>query len=193
MSAPRPRTILVPLLALLAAALLLAACGSDDSTGATASDTASAPGGASATVALADNAALGTQVLVDADGNTLYLFEKDEGPDESYCSGACAKAWPPLTTDGEATAGDGLEGDLTTLEREDGTTQVAYAGHPLYLYAGDSAPGDANGNGVDQFGAEWYAMDSSGAAVEDGGSGGEETTSTDDSGAAGGSSGGYGY
>ena len=199
MSAPRPRTFLLPILLLLAAALSLAACGDDEQTSSTApasaSSSGSPSGGGAATVDLADNEALGTQLLVDSEGNTLYLFEKDDEGDESYCSGACAKAWPPLTVDGDATAGDGLEGELTTFTREDGSTQVSYAEHPLYLYAGDKAPGDANGNGVDQFGAEWYALDSSGAAIEDGessgaedsaGGEGSETTSED-------SSAGYGY
>jgi len=181
----RPRAVAV-LAVGAAVALTLAACGSDDSSSTSATSTSSSPstsaptGTGTATVDLSDNAALGTEVLVDADGRTLYLFEKDDEADESYCSGACADAWPPLTSTGKANAGDGLDASqLTTFEREDGGTQVAYAGHPLYLYAGDSAPGDANGNGVDQFGAEWYAMDASGDVVED--DQGSEGAADDDS------------
>jgi predicted lipoprotein with Yx(FWY)xxD motif len=193
------RTLLIPVLAALAA-LALAACGGDDSTSTTSSvasgsaSSGSSSGGAG-TVDLADNSALGTEILVDSEGRTLYLFEKDDSADESYCSGACAKAWPPLTVDGDAAAGSGLDSSqLTTFDREDGAIQVAFAGHPLYLYTGDKAPGDASGNGVDAFGAEWYAIDSSGATVEEGesseeGAAAEETTSTTDTD----SSGGYGY
>ena len=143
----RPRAVAV-LAAGAAIALTLAACGSDDSSSTSATSTSSSAstsastGAGAATVDLSDNAALGTEVLVDSDGRTLYLFEKDDEADESYCSGACAEAWPPLTSTGKASAGDGLDaGQLTTFEREDGDTQVAYAGHPLYLYAGDAAPG----------------------------------------------------
>jgi predicted lipoprotein with Yx(FWY)xxD motif len=177
MPALRFRFLIFPLA--LVAALALAACGSDGSstTDSTAATTSASSGG-SAAVDLADNSALGTEILVDADGNTLYMFEKDDSADESYCYDACAKAWPPLTSDGAASAGSGLDSSqLTTFQRDDGSTQLAYAGHPLYTYAGDTSPGDANGNDLDQFGATWYALDSSGATVE-----GEEASGAADSG-----------
>jgi predicted lipoprotein with Yx(FWY)xxD motif len=120
-----------------------------------------------ATVDVADNPELG-QVLVDSQGRTMYLFEKDES-DESYCNGSCAKTWPPVTTQGMPKAGSGVSASkLTTLKRDDGTTQVVFDGHPLYLYASDTKPGDANGNGVDQFGAEWYGLHPSGEKTEEG-------------------------
>lgn len=184
------------LLVVAAAALALAACGSDDSSSSSSSDASTSTaaagqaGGSKGTVDVADNGALGAEILVDDGGRTLYLFEKDDSADESYCYDACADAWPPLTSTGTVTVGSGLDASqLTTFERDDGTTQLAYAGHPLYLYAGDAAPGDANGNELDQFGAEWYAMDSSGEAVESGGSSDDDSTedttsedsSTDDS------------
>jgi predicted lipoprotein with Yx(FWY)xxD motif len=176
----------VTLTLLLIGAVALAACGSSDSsststdTSASTSAAAGQAGGDNGTVDLADNSALGAQILVDDKGQTLYLFEKDDTADESYCYDACAKAWPPLTTTGTVTVGSGLDASqLTTFKRDDGTTQAAYAGHPLYYYAGDSAPGDANGNGLDQFGAEWYAMDANGDTVEGGGSSGGDTTSSD--------------
>jgi len=56
---------------------------------------------------------------------------------------------------------------LGTTKRKDGTTQVTYAGWPLYTYAGDQAPGEANGNDIDQFGAEWYALQPNGQEPED--------------------------
>lgn len=168
----------------LAASVALAACGSgyDSSTAASSTSSAAATGSGTA-VSVSDSGDL-DQILVDGDGRTLYLFEKDDEGDESYCDTACAKAWPPLITKGEPQAGDGVDAAmLTTFKRDDGKTQIAYADHPLYLYAGDSAPGDANGNGLAQFGAEWYALDASGQAVESG------SDSSSDSG----SGGGYAY
>lgn len=170
--------------ALCAVALLAAGCGSDysstDSTTSAATTSASTSGGASAaaaTIDVADNQSLGP-ILTDADGNTVYLFEKDEA-DESYCSGECASVWPPVTTDGDAQAGDGADASLlTTIERDDGTQQVAYDGHPLYLYQGDSKPGDANGNGLDQFGAEWYALTPDGSTAEGTGESASESSTT---------------
>jgi predicted lipoprotein with Yx(FWY)xxD motif len=176
MSQALPRRI--PILAvLLAATIVVAACGSGYNSTTAASSTSSAAGGSATAVGLDNNADLG-EILVDADGRTLYRFLKDDSADESYCNSACAKAWPPLTTKDAPQAADGVDaGMLTTFKREDGRTQVAYAGHPLYLYAGDSAPGDANGNGLNQYGAEWYALDSSGSDVE-GGSGSSSGSSS---------------
>jgi len=171
----------------LAAALALAACGSSNSSSTTAASTGStaASAGSGAAVDQADNSNLGATILVDGDGRTLYLFEKDQGG-KSSCSGACAQAWPPYTTKGQPQAGDGVDASkLSTTTRDDGSTQVVYADHPLYYYAGDQAPGDATGNGLNQFGAEWYALDSGGQTVEGGGgsSGGSSS----------GSGGGYSY
>ena len=105
-------------------------------------------------------------VLVGTDGRTLYLFEKDKTP-TSMCSGACAAAWPPLTTSGSPNAGSGANSaKLTTNKRSDGKVQVVYAGHPLYYYAGDTKAGQTNGQGLDQFGAEWYTLAPSGAKWE---------------------------
>jgi predicted lipoprotein with Yx(FWY)xxD motif len=85
----------------------------------------------------------------------------------SSCYGACAKAWPPLLSDGEPQAGEGaMAAKLGTVKRSDGTTQVTYAGHPLYTFVEDKKPGEANGNDVDAFGAEWYALQSSGEEAE---------------------------
>jgi predicted lipoprotein with Yx(FWY)xxD motif len=133
-------------------------------------------------------------VLVDSKGMTLYDFHKDQGT-ESSCYGECASAWPPLLTKGEPQPSNGADGSLLgTTERKDGTTQVTYDGHPLYGFVGDKAPGEANGNDVDAFGAEWYALQGNGEEPED--SGGGEEESGDDSSTSGGtttteSSGGY--
>lgn len=108
---------------------------------------------------------LGT-ILVDANGRTLYLFEADKST-QSTCNGACAAAWPPLLTSGGPTAGGSAKpGLLGTTKRSDGKTQVTYNGHPLYGYAGDSKPGDTNGEGLNQFGAGWYVLNVSGEKVD---------------------------
>ena len=153
----------------------LAACGSSDDSSTAASTPASsttassspAKAAGAAEIDIDDNADLG-QILVDADGNTVYLFEADEGT-KSTCDGACAQAWPPVLTKGDPGAGTGADASLLgTTKRSDGSTEVTYAGHPLYYYAGDQAPGDTNGNNLDQFGAEWYALTPTGDTPEDG-------------------------
>jgi len=109
-------------------------------------------------------------ILVDAQGRTLYLFEADK-TSKSTCDGACASAWPPLAVTGMPTAGTGVKASLLgTSKRADGTIEVTYAGHPLYGYAGDAAPGDTTGQGLDQFGAEWYVLNAAGHKVEHDGS-----------------------
>lgn len=106
------------------------------------------------------------RVLVDADGLTLYDFHKDRGA-ESACYGACAEQWPPLLTKGAPRPGDGAASSrLGTAQRRDGTTQVTYAGHPLYTFAADTEAGEANGNGLDTFGGEWYALTPRGTESE---------------------------
>jgi predicted lipoprotein with Yx(FWY)xxD motif len=106
-------------------------------------------------------------VLVDSDGMTLYDFHKDKGTTSS-CYGACAEGWPPLLTKGDPQVGNGASASkLGTSERKDGTTQVTYAGHPLYTFVADKKPGEANGNDVSAFGAEWYALQGSGEEPED--------------------------
>lgn len=109
---------------------------------------------------------LGT-IVVNTEGHTLYDFHKDKGG-TSACYGACASAWPPLLTEGEPIAEAGaMASQLGTTKRKDGTVQVTYKGWPLYTYAGDKAPGEANGNDIDQFGAEWYALQPNGEEPED--------------------------
>jgi predicted lipoprotein with Yx(FWY)xxD motif len=166
----RMRIAVVPL-AILALGMA-AGCGSgssDDQAAAPASGygappPTTAPEAGPATVSTATGD-LGT-FLVGPDGRTLYLFEKDTGM-ESTCSGACASAWPPLLTTGApAAAGEATAGLLGTTARDDGTVGVTYAGHPLYYYAGDTAPGDTNGQELDDYGAEWYVIAPSGKALE---------------------------
>jgi predicted lipoprotein with Yx(FWY)xxD motif len=115
------------------------------------------------------------KVLVDSQGRTLYLFEKDSGG-QSTCFGPCASAWPPLPAPSEPTVGGGANASLVaTAKRSDGAPQVTYAGHPLYLYAGDHQPGDANGQDSTGFGARWSALSPAGSAIT-----GRQSSSSDD-------------
>lgn len=112
-------------------------------------------------VSLASVPGLGL-ILVDSQGLALYEFQKDSGTRPS-CYGACAEAWPPLTTKGAPQPSNGASASkLGTTRRSDGTVQVTYAGHPLYTYAADKKPGEANGNGFSAFGAPWHALKGSG-------------------------------
>ena len=119
------------------------------------------------------NTALG-RVLVDGRGRTLYLFGKDKHG-RSACSGKCAGFWPPLIASGKPLATAGAKASLLgTTKRTDGRLQVTYNHHPLYTFVKDTRKGQTNGEALDVFGAEWYAVSTAGARVEkkDAGSGG---------------------
>jgi len=110
---------------------------------------------AQATVAVREHPEYG-DVLVDGDGMTLYMFDQDEtDPPASVCSGGCASTWPPLTTEAEPTVGEAVTAAIDTFEREDGATQVAAGGWPLYGYASDTEPGDATGQGANDV---WWVL-----------------------------------
>jgi predicted lipoprotein with Yx(FWY)xxD motif len=164
-------SLLMALAAIALVALAVAGCGGGSDQATAASSSSSSTGASSGTIRVSDNGSLG-KILVDAKGRTVYLFEKDTGP-MSTCSGACAADWPPVTTAGKPTAGSGVTGSmLATTKRSDGTTQVVYNGHPVYRYIGDQKAGDTNGQSVNAFGAEWYALSPAGAKVSGKGSGG---------------------
>jgi predicted lipoprotein with Yx(FWY)xxD motif len=150
---------------LAAVALVAAACtgggASSPGAGTYGAGPATSSGAAMAAVVDLRSSKLG-QTLVDGQGRTLYLFEADTAG-KSNCNGACTSAWPPYLSNGTPAAGTGLAGALLgTSIRGDGGTQVTYHGHPLYYYAGDDRPGDVAGQGLDQFGARWYVLASSG-------------------------------
>jgi predicted lipoprotein with Yx(FWY)xxD motif len=156
------------------------ACGSGHGTASGSGALPKTSSGQPATVGLA-HTGLG-QVLVSSQGRTLYLFEKDSGT-TSACQGACATAWPPLRAAAQPTASSGANAALLgTSPRPDGGAQVTYNGHPVYLYFLDPKPGDTNGQGVNAFGASWFALTpagsqvvapaSSGAGASSGGGGG---------------------
>jgi predicted lipoprotein with Yx(FWY)xxD motif len=97
----------------------------------------------------------GTTVLTNTKGFTLYSFGPDT-PASSKCYGSCAVYWPPVT--GTTAAGQGLPGTVTTITRTDGSRQLAYNGHPLYTYVGDTAPGQARGNNLNLNGGLWHEV-----------------------------------
>lgn len=151
----------------LAAALVLAACGSDSDSGQSADTTTTTTGPTTTTTeAMTDGAVVTTSesglgtILVDAEGTTLYLFTPDDGG-ESTCYDACAVNWPPLI--GEPQAGDGVDPSLIgSVTRDDGAQQVTYDGWPLYYFAADAAPGDTNGQGVNGI---WWVVSPDGEAI----------------------------
>lgn len=165
----RVRRALIALLPL--GVLSVAACGTTSpqagaayggSTPAAASSASAAMGNGDAMSAkaelLVDKTSAG-YVLTTSTGRTVYWYSKDKkGSGKSACTGSCAKAWPAV--EGTPTPGPGvtLKGTLGTITLSDGATQATYNGYPLYTYAGDSAAGQVNGNGV---GGVWHVISGS--------------------------------
>ena len=143
--------------ALLASgALLVAACGGSAQT--PAKQPASPSGGLKISTS-------GKGYLTDGSGRALYLWVADKGS-KSVCTGECAQDWPPLTSQGTPSAGGGVKaGELGTSPRPGGGEQVTYHGHPLYYFEGDTGPGTTTGQGSPQFGAKWWLVAPSGAAI----------------------------
>ncbi|HEU0250605.1 MAG TPA: hypothetical protein VFR48_07770 [Solirubrobacteraceae bacterium] len=138
------------------------------STPAATTTAASTPASGGGTVVAVKHASkLGTILAAGSKKLTVYMFEGDKGA-ASSCSGACASVWPPVTTNGgPSVSGAASSADLGTITRSDGTTQVTYKGHPLYFFARDKDSGDAYGQGVHGFGADWYVLKPSGDKVDD--------------------------
>jgi predicted lipoprotein with Yx(FWY)xxD motif len=104
-------------------------------------------------------------ILFDEDDRAIYLFDAEQ-TDRPECYGECAAAWPPVLSDGAPQAGDGAEaGLLGTTERDDGSTQVTYDGHPLYYYV-DDPPGQVLCHNVVEFGGLWLVVSPDGDAVQ---------------------------
>jgi predicted lipoprotein with Yx(FWY)xxD motif len=151
---------LLALIVLVGAALLAAGCGGSSPGSGGTSGASSSP--ASSGSALKTTQISGVTVLTSAKGFTLYWFVPDTST-KSNCNGSCAQIWPPVK--GPAKAGPGVTGKLGTITRSDGSTQATYDGHPLYTYAADTAPGQANGNGINANGGVWHEMTASGATA----------------------------
>jgi predicted lipoprotein with Yx(FWY)xxD motif len=170
----RPVFIALP----VAVALLAAGCGSNSgSTGSSGGIYGSGASPATSSIKPAANTAPATvgvrrgapgRFLTDGKGRTLYLFAADHGT-KSACNGACAQAWPPLTTAGRPKATGGAQASLlATTKRSDGSTQVTYGGHPLYTFLQDSAAGQINGQGVNAFGGLWWVVGTNGKLIKKG-------------------------
>lgn len=172
------RSTLVYAGGVVAAALIAAACGYTAPSagyGAPAGTPSSAPAAqpsASPTAAVATGTTIGVgstrlgQVLVDGQGRTLYLFLADKGTQSACNSSACVQYWPPVLTTGVPQAVAGVNASLLgTTTRQDGTTEVTYAGHPLYYFITDKKAGDVTGQGVNAFGAPWYVVSPSGMQI----------------------------
>jgi predicted lipoprotein with Yx(FWY)xxD motif len=175
-------------------ALVVAACGGSSSsshkssTHAASSTSASTNASATSVTLKTAHGSMGTY-LVGPSGRALYLWVADSHG-KSNCMGSCAKFWPPLTTTGKPVAsGAAASADLGTITRPGGTKQVTYRGHPLYYFAEDASPGMTKGQGSDGFGAKWWLVAPSGAAITKSRSSGGGGSS---SGGGGGSSGGGG-
>jgi predicted lipoprotein with Yx(FWY)xxD motif len=160
-----------------ALALVLAGCGSSSPSTAASSTTqpsttstsvSSPAAGPIYEVRVGNVSGLGN-VLVDGQNMTLYLFVPDKQSGKSTCYGTCAQAWPPLLLPkgtNHPLEGAGVKSSLIgTTRRSDGTTQITYNKWPLYLWVGDSQPGQATGQGLDNQGGIWYVLTPDGAEV----------------------------
>ena len=160
----------------VAGALVLAACGGSSSSSSSGSSSTPGYGAAKPSTSNTSNSSgaasvstktssLGT-FLVDANGRALYLWDADHGS-TSTCSGACAQAWPPLTTTRTPKATGAVKASLLgTTKRADGTSEVTYAGHPLYTFTGDTQAGQTSGQGSSAFGAPWWVVTPAGKALQ---------------------------
>jgi len=177
---------------LVAAVLGVSACGS--SGGGSAGSAGAATGDAGAAAPSSAKPPTTKAYLTTTKGLALYLFAPDTDG-TSHCYGGCATAWPPVPAGTRLATAQGKVDDnlLGTTKRTDGSTQLTYAGHPLYRYAGDAEAGQTTGQGLDTGGGLWWLVAPKGAAITSGGSG----SSGDDDGAGSGdddsSSGNYRY
>jgi predicted lipoprotein with Yx(FWY)xxD motif len=160
------------LLAFAPAVVAIAIAGCGGSSNHSSSGTTAQPGAKPAAAATSASNTIGVRptklgrILVDARGRSLYLFEQDKGM-ASTCYGACASIWPPLTVSGSPKGAAGLVASkLGTIKRKDGQAEVTYSGHPLYYYSGDQKPGDTAGEGLNQFGAPWDVLSTSGKGID---------------------------
>ena len=120
------------------------------------------------TVKAATNAAVGKKIVVEAKRSmTLYYLTGDTKAKKcsTPANPTCVGFWPPLTVRSlhtKVVKGKGINGKLSVFKRPDGKFQVALRGKPLYRFSGDSAKGQANGEGIQTFGGTWHAMPAAG-------------------------------
>ncbi len=122
--------------------------------------------GSPTTVSSASNSTLGEQIVVDAQGRTLYALSPETAHHLLCKSSECLKFWPPVTVRSSKTkllAGPGVHGHLAILQRSNGALQVTLGGLPLYRYSGDRAKGEANGQSIHSFGGTWHVLSATGS------------------------------
>jgi predicted lipoprotein with Yx(FWY)xxD motif len=115
----------------------------------------------SLTLGSAPSSTLGEQLLVNAQGRTLYALSPETSSHLLCKSSACLKNWPPVTLRSRTVklvAGHGVSGRLGILRRGDGLLQLTLRGRPLYRFAGDHGKGEANGENIQSFGGTWHAV-----------------------------------
>ena len=123
----------------------------------------------SAAVDLMTAASSAGEIVVDANGMSVYFFTKDvKDSGTSACTDACLAAWPPVTTAAETPQVEGVTGTVGTITTPDGAKQVTLNGLPLYYFAKDTKAGDILGQGVN---GVWYLADPSGEMIRMGSSG----------------------
>jgi predicted lipoprotein with Yx(FWY)xxD motif len=147
---------------------LLAACSSaasSSSPSAGSSTPAAASGAATTGLVITTKSSSAGEFLTNGSGRAIYLWMKDS-MNSSACAGGCASAWPPvIATGGFSVAGGVNKADLSTFTRSGGVKQLAYDGHPLYYFEGDSSAGMVTGQGSDSFGAKWWLVNPAGSAI----------------------------
>ena len=143
----------------IAAALVIAACGSSSTNN---GGSGGSGGSAGSTTALSAKKVGSATLLTNSKGHTLYWFVPDTST-TSKCNGSCAHYWPPLH--GPVTAGSGVKGTLGVITRSNGSKQATWNGHPLYTYVGDTSPGMAKGNGLNISGGVWHEITLTGKAA----------------------------
>lgn len=161
----------------IAVAVVLAGCGgsgkpsASSSTSTTSAYSSSSTSSAAATtgatvIATKSNPVLGTTILAAGPKKlTVYMFAADHGG-TSACYGACAGAWPPVTTTGPPKAEGGASAaKLGTITRTEGVKQVTYGGYPLYYYSPDTTEASISGQGINSFGALWWVLSPAGKIV----------------------------
>jgi predicted lipoprotein with Yx(FWY)xxD motif len=151
--------------AIVGVALVVAACGGGNSASSSASNAPASSAAPSGATSVGTTSGADGKYLVGASGRALYLWKADPSG-KSVCAGSCAKFWPPLTTSSAPVAGGGVTASqLGTITRSNGQKQVTYDGHPLYYFALDKSKGQVTGQGSDNFGAKWWLVAPSGAAI----------------------------
>ena len=109
------------------------------------------------------------QIVVDAKGMSIYFFTKDvKDSGTSACTGACITAWPPVLTESDSPAVEGVTGTVGTIATPEGKKQVTVNGLPVYYYVQDKAAGDITGQGVNDV---WYLVSPAGEMVKTAASG----------------------